>query len=78
MKTFVESVNGGIWDATVNDRFVLKSVNRGFWDAIVNDPFVLKFEKMMFSLKNHGPNGLRVKVKELNMIVLPRTSSLPL
>jgi len=58
-------------------KIFVESIDKGIWDAIVNGPFVPKFEKkMMFSLKNHGPNGLRVKVKELNMIALLRTSSL--
>ena len=40
--------------------------------------FYLSLKRMMFSLKNLGLNGLRLKVKELNMIALQRTSSIPL
>jgi len=60
----------------VRMKIFVKSIDRGIWYAIVNGPFVPKCEKMMFSLNNLGPNGLRVKVKELNMIALLRTSSL--
>ena len=61
----------------VRMKFFVELIDRGIWDTNVNGPFVPKFEKkIMVSLKNLGPNGLRVKVKELNMIAFPRTSSL--
>jgi len=57
----------------VRMKFFVELIHSGIWDAIVTDPFVPKFEKMMFSLKNLSPNGLSVKLKERNIIVLPRT-----
>jgi len=57
----------------VRMKIFVESIDRGIWDTIVNGPFVPKIEKkMMFSLKNLGPNGLSLKVKELNMIALLR------
>jgi len=57
-------------------KIFLESIDRGIWVAIVNEHFVPKFEKDGVSLSNLGPNGLRVKIKELNMIVLLRALSL--
>jgi len=51
-----------------------QSIDRGIWDAITNGPFIPMLEKeKVFFLKKLSPNGLRVKVKRLNMIALART-----
>jgi len=57
-------------------KFFVESIDKGIWDAITNCPFTPKVEKDKFLLENLGVNGLRVKVKKLDMIALPRILSL--
>jgi len=51
-------------------KIFVESLDREIWDVIENGHFIRKFEKDdVFLLKNLGPNGLKLKIKEPNLIV---------
>jgi len=55
-------MNYQFWKVRI--KFFVESIDREIWDAITNGPFVPKLEKkMLFLLKNLGPNGLRLRIK---------------
>ena len=59
----------------VKMKIFFQSLDRGIWDAIEMVLFFLCLKKIMFSLKNLDPNGLRMKVKEQSLIALQKILS---
>jgi len=57
-----------------NEIFV-ESIDRGIWDAIVNVPFVPKAKKDYVFIEKPWFHWTESESKELNMIVLLKTSS---
>jgi len=55
-------------------KFFVESIDRKIWDAITNDSFMPMCGKDKVSSENLGPNGLRAKVKRLNLIALLKMS----
>jgi len=49
-----------------------ESIDKGIWDAIENCPFLPMLENDKVIYENLGPNGLSMKAKGHNMIVLQR------
>ena len=56
----------------------IESIDKGIWDAIVNGPYNPKCVVKISRWTSLGVNRLMKKGEELNMIEMPRTSSLHL
>jgi len=58
----------------VRMKIFVESLDKGIWDAIENDHFIPNLKKMDLPSKNLGLNGLILKTRRPNLIILLRTS----